>query len=72
MALAEERGVRSPSKDGVVTIIKNRPTHQQLADMSGTTRETVSRVLAALEKKGSISVVGKDLVILDDLQMENL
>ncbi len=65
--LMEERGVRVHSESGkMVTVIRNRPTQQQLADMSGTTRETVSRVLSSLAKKGSISLVGKDLVIHEE------
>lgn len=65
--LIQERGVRVHSENGkMVTIIRNRPTQQQLAEMSGTTRETVSRVLSALAKKGSISLVGKDLVVHEE------
>jgi len=65
--LMQERGVRVHSEGGkMVTVIRNRPTQQQLAEMSGTTRETVSRVLSALAKKGTISVVGKDLVIHEE------
>lgn len=62
--LMQERGVRVHAEGGnMVTVIRNRPTQQQLAEMSGTTRETVSRVLSSLAKKGTISLVGKDLVI---------
>ena len=43
--LMEERGMRIHTDNGqMVTVIHNRPTQQQLADMSGTTRETVSRI----------------------------
>ncbi len=65
--LVQERGVRIHGQDGqMVTVIRNRPTQQQLAEMSGTTRETVSRVFSSLVKKHSISVMGKDLVILEE------
>lgn len=68
--LIQERGVRVHSENGkMVTIIRNRPTQQQLAEMSGTTRETVSRVLSALAKKGSISLVGKDLVVHEEEEL---
>ena len=52
----EERGV----------LLKNRPTHQQLAQMSGTTRETVTRVLRQLEEQGYIECSGRNIVILSD------
>jgi CRP/FNR family transcriptional regulator/CRP/FNR family cyclic AMP-dependent transcriptional regulator len=65
--LAEERGKRIHGESGkFVTLIENRPTQQHLAEMSGTTRETVSRVLNALKKKGVIGVNGKDLIILEE------
>ena len=47
-------------------LIKNRPTHQQLAQMSGTTRETVTRVLRQLEEQGYIECSGRNIVILSD------
>ncbi|SVD67538.1 uncharacterized protein METZ01_LOCUS420392, partial [marine metagenome] len=48
LQLADEHGTETD--DGV--LLKSRPTHQQIANMSGTTRETVSRVLKRLEKQG--------------------
>ena len=60
LQLAEDQGV--PSPDGV--LIRNRPTHQDLANMSGTTRETVSRVLKRLENQGYIVHKNKDLLIV--------
>ncbi|MFC1541456.1 Crp/Fnr family transcriptional regulator, partial [Candidatus Latescibacterota bacterium] len=46
-------------------LIKSRPTHQELANMVGTTRETVTRILKQLENKNYINMSGKDLLILD-------
>lgn len=67
--LAEERGVRTHFDDGrMITKIPNKPTQQQFAEMSGTTRETVSRVLNSLKKKGVIAIVGKDILLLEDLE----
>ena len=43
-----------------------RPTHQQLANMSGTTRETVSRVLKRLESQGYIVTKGRTITILKE------
>ncbi len=65
--LIEERGVRQRSKDGVpVIVIRDRPSQRHLAEMSGTTRETVSRVLSALTRKKAISLVKRDLFIMDE------
>jgi CRP/FNR family transcriptional regulator/CRP/FNR family cyclic AMP-dependent transcriptional regulator len=65
--LVEERGVRIHGENGkMVTVIRNRPTQKQLAEMSGTTRETVSRVLSQLQKKGTLSLANKDLIILEE------
>ncbi len=65
--LMEERGVRIHTDNGsMVTVIHNRPTQQQLADMSGTTRETVSRICSLLVKTNAIAMTGKDIVIFDE------
>ena len=50
----------------MVTVIHNRPTQQQLADMSGTTRETVSRICSMLVRANAIAMTGKDIVIFDE------
>ena len=60
LLLANEQGAET--EEGVV--ISNRPTHQELANMSGTTRETVSRVLKRLEIQGYISCKGRKITIL--------
>ena len=46
--------------------LRARPTHQQLANMSGTTRETVSRVLKRLESQGYIVTKGRTITILKE------
>jgi len=61
LQLANERGEKTDK--GV--LIKSRPTHQELANMVGTTRETVTRVLKQLENKKYINMSGKDLHIYD-------
>ena len=65
--LMQERGVRIHTDNGnMVTVIHNRPTQQQLADMSGTTRETVSRICSLLVRANAIAMTGKDIVIFDE------
>ncbi len=60
LQLSEESGKRLP--DGGV-IIRSRPTHQELANMVGTTRETVTRILSQLEQKNYIVMTGKSVTI---------
>lgn len=62
LQLAKDQGERT----GGVIVIPDRPTHQILADMAGTSRETVSRILSQLQKKQLIAVDRKNLVILDE------
>jgi len=57
--LAEDLGV---IKMGQV-IINNLPFQQDIANMAGTSRETVSRMLKALERKGLIQRKGRKLII---------
>ena len=65
--LMQERGVRIHTDNGnMVTVIHNRPTQQQLSDMSGTTRETVSRICSLLVRTNAIAMTGKDIVIFDE------
>ena len=62
LQLAEESGKRTP--DGGV-IIRSRPTHQELANMVGATRETVTRILNEMEHKNYIVMLGKSVTILN-------
>jgi len=66
--LAADQGVETA--EGVR--LDNRPTHQQLANMSGTTRETVTRVLNRLENQGYVRSCGRSLVIVRDEEMGRL
>ncbi len=62
LQLAREQGERV----GDIIVIQNPPTHKILAEMTGTSRETVSRVLSQLRKKHYISTERKRLVILNE------
>ena len=59
----EEGGVRS--QDGLV--LRRRPTQQELANMVGSSRETVSRTLAAMARQGLAFPRGRSLVLTDQL-----
>lgn len=62
LQLAKEHGERM----GDIIVIQNPPTHRVLAEMAGTSRETVSRVLSQLRKKHYISTDRKRLVVLNE------
>jgi CRP/FNR family transcriptional regulator/CRP/FNR family cyclic AMP-dependent transcriptional regulator len=62
LRLAGDSG--EPSADGI--LIRRRPTHQQLANMAGTTRETVTRALKQLQREGYIRVKGREILILSE------
>ena len=57
--LAEEMGI---IRQGLVTI-ENLPFQQDIANMSGTSRETVSRILKLFEDKNMLSKSGHKLII---------
>jgi CRP/FNR family transcriptional regulator, cyclic AMP receptor protein len=59
--LAKKHGIR----DAHGTIIDLKLTHQDLAEMVGTSRETVTRVLAHLRKQGIIEVSSRRITALN-------
>ncbi len=62
LQLAKEQGQRVRN----MIVVPSRPTHQVIADMAGTSRETVSRILSQLQRKHYIVIDGKKLVILNE------
>jgi CRP/FNR family transcriptional regulator/CRP/FNR family cyclic AMP-dependent transcriptional regulator len=66
LEMASENGTRQP--DGRVTF--RRPTHQEIANMIGATRETVSRMISDLHRQGYIEIAGKDVIIQAALAKE--
>jgi len=59
LRLAEDHGIRR--KDGILIDLKL--THQQLADMTGTVRETVTRIMLELQNQRYINVNKKKILI---------
>jgi CRP/FNR family transcriptional regulator len=47
-------------------------THEEIGEMIGTTRETVSRLFANFKKKQFIQSNGANLVILNKLALEGM
>ncbi len=71
LQLMEQKGIRTRSQDGKrMVVIHDRPKQQEIAEMAGTTRETVSRVLRNLQKKGYIALSGRDLFILQEDELK--
>ena len=66
LEMASEDGTRQP--DGRITF--RRPTHQEIANMIGATRETVSRMISDLHRQGYIEISGKNVIIQDVLAKE--
>lgn len=66
LTLMEEKGLRRMDEGGMRVVIRERPTQKYLAEMAGTTRESVSRTLAAWEREGLLKPKGRDLVILQE------
>ncbi|MCA9673195.1 MAG: Crp/Fnr family transcriptional regulator [Myxococcales bacterium] len=63
ITLAEEVG--EESEDGI--LIRYRPTQQDLANMVGTCRETVSRALSAMARRGLVVSRGRSLLLRPQL-----
>lgn len=57
--LAEDIGIR----DGEKVTIKHLPTQQDLANMAGTSRETISRIIQKLINRGYVLKKGSSLII---------
>jgi CRP/FNR family cyclic AMP-dependent transcriptional regulator len=48
-------------EDGI--LIRERPTQQDIAAMIGTSRETVSRVLSELQRRGFVEMRGREILL---------
>ena len=59
LELGREDGKRL--KDGRISF--QRPTHQEIANRIGTTRETVTRMLKDLQRQSLIKVTGREIVL---------
>jgi len=59
LELARESGKKVP----MGYIIEKKPTHNEIASMAGTTRETVTRIINDLIRRGYIAIEGKSIII---------
>jgi CRP-like cAMP-binding protein len=68
MRLASEHGIEH--RRGLVLSIK--VTHQEMANLIGSTRETVSLTLSQFKRKGLIQTEGRKIVLLDRETLRSL
>jgi CRP/FNR family transcriptional regulator, cyclic AMP receptor protein len=61
---------KASGNDDKATHLKISYTHEEIAQMIGTSRETVTRLLKDFKDKHLISIKGKDLVIHDQDKLE--
>jgi len=52
--------------DGRITF--RRPTHQAIANMIGTSRETITRTLGDLHRRGYLELSGKEIIINENFE----
>ncbi|MFS0726183.1 Crp/Fnr family transcriptional regulator [Paenibacillus sp. 1P07SE] len=68
LRMAGERG--KPDASGTGSLIEVKLTHQQIADMVGSVRETVTKVLLELQEEGLIAIRNKMVHIPDPDRLE--
>jgi CRP-like cAMP-binding protein len=56
---------QAPAKPGEPAVVENLPTHQDIANMINTSRETVTRALLTLVQEGIVQKDAHRLIILD-------
>ncbi len=65
-------GKREGAQTGAGITIKERPTQQDLANMVGTTRETVSRALSEFQRRGWVEMRGRALILQPSFSMADV
>ncbi|GGY08089.1 cyclic nucleotide-binding domain-containing protein [Massilia dura] len=60
------------TKDGDVQVVENLPTHQDIANMINTSRETVTRTLVALAQQGIVEKGTHRLIIVKPDALQKL
>ena len=58
--------------EGTAPVIENLPTHQDIANMINTSRETVTRALLTLVQQGIVQKEGNRLLILQPVALQKL
>jgi len=61
-----------PSEPGAPAVLENLPTHQDIANMINTSRETVTRALTALAQQGIVQKDAQRLIIVKPEALQKL
>lgn len=69
LALMQRKPVGEP---GIPAVVENLPTHQDIANMINTSRETVTRALLTLVQQGIVQKDSHRLIILDPDALQKL
>jgi CRP/FNR family cyclic AMP-dependent transcriptional regulator len=72
LSLVDERGRRIKDDTGIMVLVPNRPTQQFIADIAGTTRESVSRALSQWSRLGLLAVRGRDWLVREEDRLRAL
>src|SRR5450830_375527 len=64
--------LKKTQPDGAPDVVENLPTHQDIANMINTSRETVTRALLTLAQKGIVQKEANRLLILDGEALQKL
>jgi CRP/FNR family transcriptional regulator, cyclic AMP receptor protein len=64
--------LQKKQEDGAPAVVENLPTHQDIANMINTSRETVTRALLTLVQQGIVQKEANRLVILDPQALQKL
>jgi CRP-like cAMP-binding protein len=64
--------MQKPGEGAVHAVVENLPTHQDIANMINTSRETVTRALLTLVQQGIVQKEANRLVILDPDALQKL
>lgn len=65
-------GLLKEKKEGNVEVVENLPTHQDIANMINTSRETVTRTILALANQGIVKKDTHRLIILNPEALQKL
>jgi CRP-like cAMP-binding protein len=63
---------KQPEDGSAQSVVENLPTHQDIANMINTSRETVTRALLTLVQQGIVQKEANRLIILDPAALQKL
>jgi CRP/FNR family transcriptional regulator len=72
LSLLEDRGLRLKEGGRTCLLLRRRPPQRQIADLSGTRRETVSRLLSRWERLGWLCDKGGDLTVFEEARLRGM